>query len=203
MNENIRCFVAVQMSDDLCEAVWDIQKQLQKHSPMRGLRWVDAGDLHITLKFILGGVPVSQLPRIVNALDEIALQLKPFTIQLKNLGTFPNIYRPSVICLGVEEGEKELQGLFKTVEAKLRRLGLKAERRTYHPHLTLARVPKKWEQGKRRAVGKLIGPTKLPPLPACEIEAVALIRSILTPEGPDYMRLSNSIFGQAPDITDQ
>ena len=200
MSENIRCFVAVQLSDDLCEAIWMLQKQLKKHSAMRGLRWVDPGDLHITLKFIIGGVPATQLPRIVDGLDQIAQKEEPFTIKLNNLGTFPNIHRPSVLWLGLSQGEKELQTLFKAVENKLRRLGLKAERRAYHPHLTLARVPKNWSQSQRRALGKLIGPTKIPDLPACEIEAVALIRSILTPEGPDYMRLSHSMFGQAPPL---
>ena len=200
MNENIRCFVAVQLSDDLCEAIWMLQKQLQRHSPMRGLRWVDPGDLHITIKFIIGGVPAIQLPRIVNALDHIAQNWRPFTIKLNNLGAFPNVHRPSVLWLGLDEGEKELQRLFKAIESKLGRLGLKSERRAYHPHLTLARVPKNWTQSQRRALGQLIGPTNLPDLPACEIEAIALIRSILTPEGPDYMRLSHSIFGQAPPI---
>lgn len=200
MSENIRCFVAVQLSDDLCEAIWMLQKQLQKHSPMQGLRWVDPGDLHITIKFIMGGVPATQLPRIVNALDNIAEKRDPFTIKLKNLGTFPNIHRPSVLWLGLDEGQKELQMLFKAIENKLRRLGLKAERRAYHPHLTLARVPKKWSQSQRRALGQLIGAIDVPDLPASEIEAVALIRSILTPEGPDYMRLSHSIFGEAPPM---
>ncbi|MGB0388906.1 MAG: RNA 2',3'-cyclic phosphodiesterase [Ardenticatenaceae bacterium] len=198
MSENIRCFVAVQMSDELSEVIWEVQKRLQKHSPMRGLRWVDASDSHITVKFILGGAPVNQLSRIVNVLDRVAEPLDPFTIQLNNLGTFPNIYRPSVIWLGLEEGEKELQRLFQSVEEKLRRIGLKPERRTYHPHLTLARVPKKWTQSQRRAVGNLIGRIKLPNLPPCRIESVALMRSILTPQGPNYMRLSNSLFGEPP-----
>jgi len=200
MSENIRCFVAVQLSDDLCEAIWMLQKQLQKHSPMRGLRWIDPGDLHITIKFIIGGVPAIQLPRIVTALDNIAEKRDPFTIKLKNLGTFPNIHRPSLLWLGLDEGEKELQTLFKAIENKLGRLGLKAERRAYHAHLTLARVPKNWSQSQRRALGQLIGPTKVPDLPTSEVEGIALIRSILTPEGPDYMRLSHSIFAQAPPI---
>ncbi len=200
MNENIRCFVAVQLSDDLCEAIWMLHKQLQKYPPMRGLRWVDPADLHITIKFIMGGVPATQLPRIVTALDKISEKSEPFRVKLNNLGTFPNIHRPSVLWVGVDEGEKELQRLFKVIEHKLGRLGVKSERRAYHPHLTLARVPKNWNQSKRRALGQLIGSIDVPDLPASEIEAMALIRSILTPEGPDYMRLSNSIFGQAPPM---
>lgn len=194
MSDTIRAFVAIQISEELGEALWELQDHLQRLPPLNGLRWVDPFDAHITLKFFIDGVSAKQLPTIVNTLDNVAKQNKPFNIQLSEMGTFPNIHRPSVIWLGIEQGEKELKQLFEVVEKSLRKLGIRPERRTFHPHLTLARVPKDWRQGQRRAVGSLIGPTKLPKLPLFQVKSIALMRSILTPEGPQYIRLANSHF---------
>lgn len=194
MSDMIRAFVAIQISEELGEALWELQDHLQRLPPLNGLRWVDPFDAHITLKFFINEVPVKKLPPIVDTLDNVAKQNSPFTIQLSEMGTFPNIHRPSVIWLGINQGQKELKFLFNSVEKHLRKLGIRPERRTFHPHLTLARVPKSWGQGQRRAVGNLIGPTKLPNLPTFQVESIALMRSILTPEGPQYTRLANSCF---------
>lgn len=194
--ENIRAFVAVELTEDIRDVVWELQDQLQRHPSLQGLRWVDPFDFHITLKFLLDGAPVSQIPRIVETLDQVAEKFDPFSVTFGSLGTYPNVFRPSVIWLGIKEGENELKHLFHRVEGRLRELGLRAERRAYSPHLTLARVPKKWSQRQKRAAGDLIGPTPIPDFPPFTIDAVALIRSILTPQGPRYTRLSSSSFGE-------
>jgi 2'-5' RNA ligase len=194
MSDTIRAFVAIQISEELGEALWELQDHLQRLPPLNGLRWVDPFDAHITLKFLINEVQVKELPAIIDALDNVAKEKSPFTIQLSEMGTFPNIHRPSVIWLGIEQGEKELKHLFDSVENGLRKIGIKRERRTFHPHLTLARVPKSWGQGQRRAVGNLIGPTRLPSLPKLQVNRIALMRSILTPEGPQYTRLAKSYF---------
>ncbi|MBA3531042.1 MAG: RNA 2',3'-cyclic phosphodiesterase [Ardenticatenales bacterium] len=199
MSESVRTFIAIQVPEEIGEALWQVQDCLQHLPPMRDLRWTDPFDAHITVKF-LGETPVSQLPAIVEALDDVAKQWEPFPIHLENLGVFPNVHRPNVLWLGVEEGGKPLQHLYNAVEVALKKLGIKPERAEFHPHLTLARVPNEWSQSQRRALGELVGPTSLPEVPAFTTDAIALIRSQLGSDGPRYMRLGNSIFGEEPPL---
>lgn len=201
MSESVRTFVALQVPDETGDDIWTIQDSLRHLPPMRDLRWSDPYESHITLKF-LGDTPISRLPALVDALDGVAAQWEPFLVRLGQLGAFPNVHRPNVLWLGVEEGEKALQHLYNAVEVALKKVGVKPERGDYHPHLTLARIPRSWTQGQRRAVGELIGPTGLPASPSFTARAIALIRSDLTPQGPHYMRLGNALFGAAPPLQD-
>lgn len=199
MSESVRAFVAVETPEEVGEAIWQVQDTLQRLPAMRDLRWVDPFSTHITVKF-LGDTPIPELPAIVDALDSVAERWEPFPVRLGELGAFPNIHRPNVIWLGVQEGERGFQRLFNAVEVALKKLGIKPERQEYLPHLTLARVPKEWTQSQQRALGELIGPTTLPQVPPFTVEAVALMRSLLTPEGANYMRLGNARFGEAPPL---
>jgi RNA 2',3'-cyclic 3'-phosphodiesterase len=201
MNVNtVRTFVAVQVPEEVSEGVWQVQDALQAYPAMQGLRWVEADDTHATLKF-LGDTPIPQLPAIVDALDGVAERVAPFEVRFGLLGAFPNVHRPNNIWLGVEAGERPFRHLFNAVEVALKRLGIKPERGDFHAHLTLARVPRSWTAEQQRAVGALIGEVELPQVPAFTVNAVALIRSILTPgEPPRYVRLGNSILGEAPPL---
>ncbi len=201
MSETVRVFVAVQPSEEVAEAIWQVQEHLHQFPPLQALRWVDPDDAHITLKF-LGDVPIPTLPAIVEALDGVAASWEPFPAKLGTLGAFPNVHRPDTIWLGVEEGERALHHLYNAVEVSLKRIGFKPERKPFHPHLTLARVPKSWGSSQQAAAGELIGPTAIPDLPAFTVEAIALIRSTLTPEGSIYQRLANARFGEVDPLGD-
>ncbi len=197
--EPVRAFVALQLPEEVTEALWEVQSRLKNLDAMHGLKWVDPYDAHITLKF-LGDTPIPQLPALVEALDEVAERWEPFEVQLEALGAFPNVHRPSVLWIGVAEGEKPLTHLYNAVEVALKKIGFKPVRETFVPHVTLARVPSHWTQAQQRTMGELIGPSELPELPAFVVDGVALMRSTLTPEGAIHTRLGYSAFGEAPPL---
>lgn len=199
MSQTVRAFVAVQVPDEVAEGVQRVQDALQALQPMDQLRWIDPDDAHLTLKF-LGDTPIPQLPAIVEALDSVARNWEPFRVTLGPLGAFPDVREPHTIWLGVQEGEKAFQHLYNAVEVALKKLGIRPERRDFHPHLTLARVPRDWPAHEKRAIGNHIGPTELPALPSFTVDAIALMRSLLGPEGATYTRLGNSRFGEAPPL---
>ncbi|MGH2542455.1 MAG: RNA 2',3'-cyclic phosphodiesterase [Ardenticatenaceae bacterium] len=201
MAETVRAFVAVQIAEEVADALWQVQDTLQSLPAMADLRWVEPEDSHITLKF-LGDTPIPRLPAIVAALDSVAERWEPFIAQFGPLGAFPNVHRPNNVWLGISQGEKPFQHLYNAIEVALKKLGIKPERRDFHAHLTLARVPKAWTDAQRRAAGELIGPTELPEVPPFTVDAVALIRSVLTPEGSEYTRLANSLFGKEAPLQD-
>lgn len=201
MAESVRTFVAVEVPAEVGDGVYEIQERLKALPALHNLRWVDPFDSHITIKF-LGDVEVARLPAIVEALDGVAENWEPFEVRLEGLGAFPNVLRPNSFWLGVVEGEKAFTHLYNAVEVALKRVGIKAERRAFLPHLTLARVPREWDQTQRRLAGDLVGPTDLPPVPAFPVEEIALIRSVLTPVGPSYSRLASAQFGETPPLAE-
>lgn len=201
MAETVRAFVAIELPDEVKDLLWQLQEKLQSYSAARVARWVDPWGTHITLKF-LGDVAIPRLPALVEALDEIAQQHAPFTLRLAQLGAFPNVHRPSVLWVGVEEGGEQIVALTAAVEAAFQRLGFKPERHDAFPHVTLARVKKEATPQQRRALGDLVGPTTVPEFPSITIGHISLMRSFLMPGGSRYVRLGHSVLGDAPPLLD-
>jgi RNA 2',3'-cyclic 3'-phosphodiesterase len=95
-------------------------------------RWVDAGNLHVTLRFI-GEVDEG----VASDIDAALLRVKAprFPVALAGVGQFGM----RSLWIGVEKNPALL--LLQTkVESALQRLGLPPETRRYTPHVTLARL---------------------------------------------------------------
>ncbi len=101
-----------------------------------GAKWVSAGQLHLTLRFI-GEVDNGTFADIAEALSEVAAA--PFAMRLEGVGHFPPRGAPRVLWAGVGDGAP-LARLHHKIEAQLRRLGLPPDRRKFAPHVTLARL---------------------------------------------------------------
>jgi len=95
-------------------------------------RWLDAGNFHLTLRFI-GEVDEGVASDIDGAL--LKIRARQFSLALAGVGQFGT----HSLWVGVEKSEPllHLQG---KVEAALQRLGLPSETRRYAPHVTLARL---------------------------------------------------------------
>ena len=95
-------------------------------------RWVDAGNLHVTLRFI-GEVDESAAADIDEALAQ--LRAPRFALALAGVGHFGT----RMLWVGVE-GNPALVHLHEKVERAIVRLGFEPEGRRYAPHVTLARL---------------------------------------------------------------
>lgn len=102
---------------------------------LRGARWIDAENYHITLRFI-GDIDDRMADEVADALDRI--RRRSFEVRIDGLGSFGN-GKPHSIW-GRVEPLKELQELQGEQERILQRLGFTGERRKYIPHVTLARL---------------------------------------------------------------
>ncbi len=98
-------------------------------------RWVDAGNLHLTLRFI-GEVSEGTAADVDEAL--VQLRAKRFELQLAGTGVFGG-GRPRNLWVGVERNP-ELITLRDKIELALTRTGLPPEPRKFAPHVTLARL---------------------------------------------------------------
>ncbi|MGC2203407.1 MAG: RNA 2',3'-cyclic phosphodiesterase [Stellaceae bacterium] len=105
-------------------------------SGVTGTKWVDPGNLHLTLRFI-GEVSEDSAADVDDALSR--LSARRFTLQIAGTGVFGAGDKPRSLWAGVER-TSELAGLRHKVEQALIRVGLPPEPRKFAPHVTLARL---------------------------------------------------------------
>ena len=100
-----------------------------------GAKWVDPGNLHLTLRFI-GEIDEGLAVDVDEALSQ--LKARRFILQLAGTGVFGG-NRPHALWVGVER-DPGLWQLRDRVEQALIRVGLEPESRRFAPHVTLARL---------------------------------------------------------------
>jgi 2'-5' RNA ligase len=101
-------------------------------SGVPGAKWVDAGNFHLTLRFI-GEVAEDRAADIDDAL--VRLRARRFVLQLVGTGIFGGDDKPRNLWVGVERSPK-LLALRDKIEQALVRIGLPPEPRKFTPHVT-------------------------------------------------------------------
>ena len=187
MSEKVRCFIAIELSQEIREALGQIEDELRK--TISGVKWVKPDNIHLTLKF-LGHIEKETVEQIKEILNQVAAQIKPFKMKLSSPGVFPSPTRPRVIWIGIDEENKESSHLANLIEERLATLGIEKESRAFHAHLTLARVKfLKDKSSVKNAFASL-------KVPQTEMTAskIALFQSTLTREGSIYTILREAEF---------
>ena len=130
----MRLFTAIDLPS---EVLLRLDRLLIALRPEALIKWSPLDNLHITTKFI-GEWPESRLEELHETLATITPR-EAFSIELKDLGWFPNERSPRVLWAGVHGGAP-LLGLVRNIEERLETLGVKKEEREFAGHLTLARI---------------------------------------------------------------
>ena len=185
----IRSFVAIELSDQARQALADLQENLKAQVPPKAVRWTRPESIHLTLQF-LGDVAPGKVEAIAEALRGVGAGQAPFTIQLKELGVFPNPGRPRVVWVGVAEPSGALVALQKGVTQALEPLGFEPEKRPYSPHLTIGRADRRAARQDLAEVGELVTRTEVGTLGQVRVEHVVLMKSDLQPGGAVYTPLA-------------
>jgi 2'-5' RNA ligase len=123
------------------EQIRDLLIDAMDDSP--DFRWQEDGQLHLTLRFI-GEVERPLAEDIAAALG--AIRSPAFALRIKGVGRF-EARNAGALWAGVEPREP-LAALAAKVERLCVGVGLEPERRTFHPHITLAR----WKGRRTREV---------------------------------------------------
>ena len=187
MDDKVRCFIAIELSQDIKETLNRIEDELKQ--TISGVKWVKPKNIHLTLKF-LGHIEKEVVEKIQEILNQVARETKAFRIKLSSPGVFPSPTRPRVIWIGIDEENKEGTHLANIIEEKLVPLGIEKESRAFHPHLTLARVKfLKDKNSLKNALASL-------KVPQTEMTAskITLFQSALTREGSIYTVLHEADF---------
>jgi 2'-5' RNA ligase len=188
MSQEIRTFIAIELPDSLKASLKELQDRLKRQAPPRAVRWTQPEGIHLTLKF-LGQTPADQIEDIGEALRLACASFSPFAYTVGGLGCFPNLRRPRVIWVGVQEPTGALAELQEAVEAACAGLGFEREQRAFHPHLTLGRLQNRVTSGDLRAISDLVQRTEAVSLGTLAAQGISLIRSDLQPTGAVYTSL--------------
>jgi 2'-5' RNA ligase len=153
--------------------------------PKARIQWSPVANLHLTTKFI-GDFPEERLDELKAALGAVSTA-GALPIAIRGLNWFPNTDRPRLLVAGIE-APASLSTLARDTDTACKQLGIAAEKRAFHPHLTLARI---------RAAEPLVELRKtILELPSVDFGAFSaagfhLYQSQLSPDGSIYTKLAS------------
>jgi 2'-5' RNA ligase len=190
----IRAFIAIELPAAILLQLGQIEAHLKAQMPADCIRWVKPDSVHLTLKF-LGQVPSDQIDLITSSLKNALAAQPAFMLEVAGAGCFPDLHRPRVIWVGVNEDAPghQLQHVQRVVENAISPLGYPTEARDFSPHLTLGRLARDVRTPDLKKVGDVIGASQIGSLGRWDVTQVALIRSDLQPTGAIY-----TVLAQAP-----
>lgn len=173
----IRTFIAVNLTPAIREKIGEAEKDFE----MKGIKLVEPGLVHITVKF-LGPIEESRVDEIEAALKKITV--KPFEAKIGSIGGFPRPTSPRVIWIGASSPQDYFSELNKQVEDLLEGIGFAREGR-FNAHVTIGRVkfpapeqkeklPVLFEKYKDFQAGSML------------VDRISLMKSTLSPKGPKY-----------------
>lgn len=187
--DTVRAFIAVPLPESLLSQLARLQQRLQREVPPGSVRWVRPEGIHLTLKF-LGDTPLEKVPRIKAALEAVARHAPACTFSVGGLGCFPNLRRPRVIWVGVQEPTGRLAALQDAIEEAVAPLGYPPEGRGFTPHLTLGRVHQRASRSDAARIGEVISAAEVARLGEAPADRFVLFRSVLKPTGAEYSVLA-------------
>ena len=178
MSKLLRLFVAIFPSPSTQKQLYKKAKNLSQ-SLQTQVRLLAPEVLHLTVKFI-GNVDETQLGELTKTFLKAKGNLPSASLQIKQFRLFPSRRQPRVLAAEIERSP-ELCYIFQFFNRGFYDLGIAADQRSFHPHITVARA-RRWQKEKiDPAILQLVEP----------IISVALVRSQLTPDGAKYTVISS------------
>lgn len=167
----MRLFTAIVIPFPVAQQLASLQPQ-----PILGLRLVKAEQIHLTLHF-LGD---TSLPVVQEAIQ--GFSGSPFVLTIDRLESFPTAERSPTLWAGLQDNKK-LMDLHSDIEARLIVAGYRPEKRSFRPHITLARCSQ--EVPKQVIQDFLAQQSTLTPM-TFTVHEVVLFSSRLSDLGPTY-----------------
>lgn len=183
-----RVFVAVDVGDavrrEAARVIAALTGKLEAVKKPPKVAWVKPPAMHVTIRFI-GEVEPDRAEALATLLEPPFL-IKPFDVQWRGIGTFPNNKHPRALWLGVTSGAARLAEIEAEVSRRFAGPGaVEIAAQPLLPHLTLGRV---------KMAGEGVDWPKV--LQACEVkhavtrvDRVVLYQSKLSQMGPHYTEL--------------
>lgn len=184
----MRCFIAVDIDEEIRVALRDLQQDMAKAADIAksDVKWVHPDSMHLTLKF-LGEVRDQDVVDVCNTVKAVAAGHKAFDFAVRQVGYFGG-QSARVLWVGAGLDCPELLQLQQDLEEELACIGWPKEGRKFSGHLTLCRV-RNSKAGFELA--KLTGQYQDFDIGTVRCDSVSVYQSILRPEGPLYTSLGD------------
>ena len=170
----MRLFLAIELPEEVKNYLFTIKDKFSRD--LAKVNWVAKKNIHLTLKF-LGEVDDKIVNNILTELKKI--KFEKFTLELDNLGVFPNENYIRVLWVGLNNFNKVIE-LQQDIEEKLSKYFSKDKE--FSCHITLGRV--KFLKDKK-AFNEIIKNIKMEKLKFL-VEHFSLIKSYLSKDSPKY-----------------
>lgn len=185
-----RTFIAIplEMPPELKETLAWLKKEFEDER----IRWVDPGQMHITLRF-LGDTGEEEVNAIKARFSKNYEAYDQSDLMLHGLGTFGHRSALKVLWAGIVQPGK-LADLHAATQSMLEGIVAPDRNRVFKPHLTLARMKRLRDEGLFR---KKIEQFRDLDLGICAMEKVVFYRSLLQPSGAVYEVLAYAAFNSS------
>lgn len=182
----LRLFCAVELSPEVRARAAAHIARLREKMPHVRAGWEREEKLHITMKFF-GAVEHTRADALSQAIDRAAGIVAPFTLNIADAGAFPTHAKPRVLWLGVHDTDGHLSRLYETLEHECAAAGFTRDDRTFHPHITIARLRHPAGTRELADLHRELG------FPSIElpVNEIVLMKSELGPKGSCYTALSH------------
>lgn len=174
----VRAFLAIDLDDDLKPKINKVIKEFKGIDAK--IKYVELTNLHLTLKFF-GDIDTNGLKLLQKTIANVVSEYKPFKINVKGCGAFPNNNHVKVIWVGIEE-DAIIKDLHDKLDAEFVRLGFDKDKK-FSTHLTIGRMKSAKNKNK---VKETIEEFEDFEIGEMEVNQITLKKSTLTPAGPIY-----------------
>jgi 2'-5' RNA ligase len=175
----MRLFTGISVPGTYHQKLQEVVDTWKNHFKSR-LSWTKKGNYHLTLKF-LGEVDEDRLPHIKAALNRI--NFHPAWLKGGQAGYFAGRNGIRVLWLGLAGETDAINSWAEDIEDEFYKLGFSKENRSFHPHLTLARVKRFYAQDPWSEFREYVSGLEWPEF---KVQRINLWQSKLTPHGPVY-----------------
>lgn len=183
----MRLFIAIELPDEVKRQLAGMRRDIA------GVRWVVPEQLHLTMLFL--GDQTEETVQQLNAVLS-GIRVEPFELEISRTGCFPNARFPRVLWVGFMP-QPELTRLAERIRAAVESCGIVLEKRSFSPHITLARV----KQPGAGAVTGFLSQTICSKSPPIYVSQFVLFQSCLTQQGAIHKPIRR--FSASTTITNQ
>lgn len=135
-----RTFIAVPMEHVALKELSYKVRHIAQKDKNKEINWLHEDAFHVTLDFI-GRFSKDQLKQLEENLSHLLSEISPFYFTLEEIAFFPSPEKPRAVAAFIAASE-ELENLKEKVGQALVKSGLEAERKPFHPHITVGRPHK-------------------------------------------------------------
>jgi len=184
----MRLFIAVSVPERVKDEIERAQTELRRALAKERVRWVGRAQFHLTLKF-LGEVDPLRLEALTLALRPACEGIGALRLGAAGVFVIPELRRPRLIWVAVEEMQHRLAQLHRAVEAAAAQFTSEEPEPAFKGHITLARC-KAIARPRIDLLATLAKAMVERPFGEWTAETIEVVRSELGPGGSRYTTLA-------------